>query len=49
MYNKTPFRYDHVGSFLRPEYLKEARKQYEQGEITKEQLQKLKTRQLLNL
>ena len=35
MYNKTPFRYDHVGSFLRPEYLKEARKQYEQGEITK--------------
>ena len=35
---QTPFRYDFVGSFLRPERLKEARKQYEdfanQGIIT---------------
>ncbi len=25
---KTPFRYDYVGSFLRPEKLKEARKAF---------------------
>ncbi len=30
---KTPFRYDYVGSFLRPEKLKEARKNYEAGKI----------------
>lgn len=30
---KTPFRYDCVGSFLRPEKLKEARKNYEAGKI----------------
>ena len=26
---KTPFRYDYVGSFLRPEVLKQARKNFE--------------------
>ena len=30
---KTPFRYDFVGSFLRPEKLKKARKQFDNGEI----------------
>ena len=30
---KTPFRYDFVGSFLRPEKLKKARKQFDDGEI----------------
>ena len=49
MYNKTPFRYDHVGSFLRPEYLKEARKQYEQGEITKEQLTEVEDKAITEL
>ena len=34
----TPFRYDYVGSFLRPETLKEARSKYEAGIITKEEL-----------
>lgn len=34
----TPFRYDYVGSFLRPERLKSARKQYEEGQIGKEAL-----------
>ena len=34
----TPFRYDYVGSFLRPEALKEARSKYEAGTITKEEL-----------
>ena len=35
---QTPFRYDFVGSFLRPEVLKQARKNFEEGKITKEQL-----------
>lgn len=34
----TPFRYDFVGSFLRPDKLKQARADYEAGAITKEQL-----------
>ncbi|MFM8610174.1 MAG: 5-methyltetrahydropteroyltriglutamate--homocysteine S-methyltransferase [Burkholderiaceae bacterium] len=33
-----PARYDHVGSFLRPQYLLEARAQKVRGEITPEQL-----------
>jgi 5-methyltetrahydropteroyltriglutamate--homocysteine methyltransferase len=33
-----PARYDHVGSFLRPQYLLEAREQKARGEITPEQL-----------
>ncbi len=32
-----PFRADHVGSFLRPKYLLEAREQKAKGEITAEQ------------
>lgn len=34
----TPFRYDYVGSFLRPAALKEARTGYEAGTITREEL-----------
>lgn len=34
----TPFRYDFVGSFLRPDQLKQARTDFEAGTITKEQL-----------
>src|SRR5438105_12276623 len=33
-----PFRADHVGSFLRPKVLLDARAQAAQGEITREQL-----------
>ena len=33
-----PARYDHVGSFLRPAYLLEAREQKAKGQITPEQL-----------
>ncbi len=36
-----PARYDHVGSFLRPQYLLEAREQKARGEITPEQLRKV--------
>lgn len=34
----APFRYDIVGSFLRPERLKQARERFEAGAISKEQL-----------
>ena len=34
---KAPFRLDHVGSFLRPERLKEARAKFNDGEITVEE------------
>jgi len=34
----APFRADHVGSFLRPAYLLQAREQKAKGEITPEQL-----------
>ena len=36
----TPFRYDFVGSFLRPEYLKKARADYEAGAMSAEELKK---------
>ncbi|AEG93591.1 5-methyltetrahydropteroyltriglutamate--homocysteine S-methyltransferase [Ramlibacter tataouinensis] len=35
---QLPARYDHVGSFLRPKYLLEARERKARGEITPEQL-----------
>ena len=35
---QTPFRHDYVGSFLRPEKLKKARKAYEDGQITRDAL-----------
>ena len=38
---KTPHRFDVVGSYLRPEYLKEARKNYKAGKISEEELHKV--------
>ena len=32
---QTPFRYDFVGSFLRPQALKDAKAAYQAGEISK--------------
>lgn len=34
----APFRYDHVGSFLRPAELRQARADFEAGKITREEL-----------
>ena len=34
----APFRYDYVGSFLRPEKLKKARAEFDKGTITGEEL-----------
>ena len=41
---KTPHRFDVVGSYLRPEYLKEARKNYKAGKISEEELHKVEDR-----
>lgn len=38
---KTPFRYDFVGSFLRPEKLKEAKKNFAEGKITQDELNQI--------
>ena len=46
---KTPFRYDYVGSFLRPAELKQARLDYEQGKIDKAALKKTEDACILNL
>jgi len=46
---RAPFRADHVGSFLRPERLKEARAQRERGEITADQLRKIEDEEITKL
>ena len=38
---ETPFRYDYVGSFLRPEVLKEARADWNAKKISREELRKV--------
>ncbi len=38
---KAPCRYDFVGSFLRPDYLKKARADFEKGAITVQQLKEV--------
>ncbi|HWO95944.1 MAG TPA: 5-methyltetrahydropteroyltriglutamate--homocysteine S-methyltransferase [Bacillus sp. (in: firmicutes)] len=46
---KAPFRADHVGSFLRPERLKQARLQKQNGEITAEQLRQIEDEEIIRL
>ena len=43
---KPPFRADHVGSFLRPAALKEARAKREKGEITAAELKAVEDREI---
>ncbi len=38
---QTPFRYDYVGSFLRPQALKDAKEKYSDGAISKEELDRV--------
>ncbi len=45
----VPFRFDYVGSFLRPAELKKARADYEAGRITKEELKKVEDECILEL
>ena len=44
-----PFRADHVGSFLRPKYLLDAREQKARGEITAEQLRAVEDRAIAEI
>ena len=46
---KGPFRLDHVGSFLRPERLKEARAKFNDGEITAEELERVENEEIIAL
>lgn len=47
--NHAPFKFDIVGSFLRPDYLKEAREQLKKGDITEEQLKKVEDQAIQEL
>lgn len=46
---KTPFRYDFVGSFLRPQALKDAKAAYQDGEITKEAFDKVVNEEIIKV
>lgn len=45
----SPYRYDFVGSFLRPEYLKKARADFESGTISAEQFKETEDKAILDL
>lgn len=47
--SQLPARYDHVGSFLRPKYLLEAREQKAKGQITPEQLRKVEDKAITEI
>ncbi|BDH62189.1 5-methyltetrahydropteroyltriglutamate--homocysteine methyltransferase [Lysinibacillus sp. PLM2] len=44
-----PFRYDHVGSFLRPQKLKEARTKFQNNEITYAELKQVEDEEIIRL
>ena len=46
---KAPFKLDHVGSFLRPERLKEARAKFNAGEISSEELERIENEEIIAL
>lgn len=45
----APFRADHVGSFLRPQRLKDARKKFNEGKISQEELTRTEDEEILKL
>lgn len=50
MYKENaPFRYDFVGSFLRPENIKKARADYAEGRITFEDLTEIENSEITKL
>ncbi len=49
MSKNAPFKFDIVGSFLRPEYLKQAREEYAKGKITAEELKKVEDEAITDL
>lgn len=46
---KTPFRHDMVGSFLRPQPLKDAREKFQNGEISAAELRSVEDREIVKL
>lgn len=46
---KTPFRYDFVGSFLRPQALKDAKTKYQNNDITKDKYDKIVNEEITKL
>ena len=49
MTTHAPFRVDHVGSFLRPKELVEAREKFANGEITREELTAVENKEIREL
>lgn len=49
MKQNTPFRYDVVGSYLRPDYLKEARENYKRGLISRQDLTAIEDKAIIDL
>lgn len=49
MSKNAPFKFDIVGSFLRPDYLKQAREEYAKGKITAEELKKVEDEAITDL
>lgn len=45
----SPFRYDVVGSFLRPQELKDAREKFSKGELSQDELTEVENRAIINL
>lgn len=45
----APFRYDVVGSFLRPQALKDARQQFADGQISAEELRAVEDKEIIDL
>ena len=42
-----PFRAEHIGSLLRPDYLLEARRKFDRKELTQEQLREIEDRAIV--
>ena len=49
MSKNAPFRYDFVGSFLRPAQLKQARADFESGKISEKQLEEVENEAIRDL
>ena len=47
--NNSPFRYDYIGSFLRPDSIKKAREDFEAGSITAKQLREIENEAISDL
>lgn len=47
--NNAPFKYDIVGSFLRPDYLKQARGEFANGKITAKELNEVENKAITDL